>query len=62
MWTTFLGLLFSIVLKFYDAWVIGVLVNAIDADFASKDAIIERQALMQKAAAVRKNKPSEAPK
>ena len=62
MWTTFLGLLFSIVLKFYDAWVIGVLVNAIDADFASKDAIIERQALMQKAAAVRKNKPAEAPK
>ena len=62
MWTTFLGLFFSIGLKFYDAWSIGRLVNAIDADFAAKDAIIQRQTIMREAAAVRKKARAEAPK
>ena len=62
MMTTFIGLSFSIVLKFIDAAVIGVKVNAIDADFASKDAIIQRQTLMREAATVRKTNPPEAPK
>lgn len=49
MWTTAIGLIFSIILKFADAFFIGVLVNDIDADFASKDAVIERQILTRKA-------------
>ncbi len=49
MWTTAIGLVFSIVLKLADAVFIGVLVNAIDADLASKDAVIERQILTRKA-------------
>ncbi len=62
MWTTFFGLLGSIILKWIDAWTIGKLVNEIDADFASKDAIIQRQTLMHEVAAARKQSTPEAPK
>ena len=45
MWTTLLGLIFSIVLKFFDAVWLGRLVNLIDAKFNEADTIITRQTL-----------------
>ncbi|MCR5294740.1 MAG: MotA/TolQ/ExbB proton channel family protein [Lachnospiraceae bacterium] len=54
MWTTAAGLVLSILLKGFDAWSIGRKVNEIDADFAAKDAIIQRQTLIKEARAVRR--------
>lgn len=54
MWTTLLGLIFSIGLKAYDAVCIGRTVNLIDARFADADAIITRQVLQNEMRMARK--------
>lgn len=54
MWTTLLGLIFSIGLKAYDAVCIGRTVNLIDARFADADAIITRQVLQNEMQLARK--------
>lgn len=54
MWTTLLGLIFSIALKAYDAVYIGRAVNLIDARFADADAIITRQVLQNEMRMARK--------
>ena len=45
MWTTVMGLVFSIILKAFDAVSLGRLVNLIDAKFNEADTIITRQTL-----------------